>query len=57
VVKPNAVDLNLGSFTDPLVELAGATNHGTEWIGKLVAESFSGDGGGVTHHVAIRGAG
>jgi hypothetical protein len=57
VVKPNAVELNLASFTDPLVELAAATGHGTESIGKLVSEAFSGHDGGVTHHVALRGAG
>jgi hypothetical protein len=57
VVTPNAVEVNLGTFTDPLVELAGASGHGTEWIGHLVSEALSGDGGGVTHHVDLRGAG
>ncbi len=61
VVKPNAVEVNLGTFTDPLVELAGASGHGTEWMGRLVSEALGGgDGGsgstGVTHHVDLRGA-
>ncbi len=33
VVTPNAVEVNLGSFTDPLLAVAGAGNHGTDWMG------------------------
>ncbi len=57
-VTPDAVEVNLGTFTDPVVAVANASGHGTESIGKLISEAFgSNDTAGVTHHVALRGAG
>jgi hypothetical protein len=57
-VTPNAVEVNLGTFTDPVVRLANASGHGTESLGKLISEAFGGhESEGVTHHVDLRGAG
>src|SRR5262249_655938 len=57
-VTPNAVEVNLGTLTDPIVAVANASDHGTESIGQLISTLFGGhEAEGVTHHVDLRGAG